>query len=61
MGVRIPIRTEVLRDENGELITEDLYAGETIDVKGLVEYFSMDGEPGQYQIKVLSPDDITIH
>ena len=60
-GVRIPIRTEVLRDENGELITEDLYAGETIDVKGLVEYFSMDGEPGQYQIKVLSPDDITIH
>ncbi|MBQ2939222.1 MAG: thermonuclease family protein [Clostridia bacterium] len=60
-GVRIPVRTDVLRDENGEIITEDLYAGETIDVKGLVEYFSLDGEDGQYQIKVLAPSDITIH
>ncbi len=55
-GVTITVRTVVLLDENGNLITEDAYLGKTIDVKGIVDYFD-----GDYQIKVFSRNDITIH
>lgn len=54
-GYTVHVRTTVLYDENGQLITEDAYAGKTIDVKGIIDYFS-----GTYQIKVFSPDNITI-
>ena len=54
-GVRISVRTVVLHDEAGNLITADAYRGKTIDVKGLVDYYS-----GSYQIKVFSPDHITV-
>lgn len=54
-GYTVHVRTAVLYDENGQLITEDAYAGKTIDVKGIIDYFS-----GTYQIKVFSPDNITI-
>jgi hypothetical protein len=54
-GHRISIRTTVFRDENGEIITEDAYLGRTIDVRGIVDYFD-----GSYQIKVFTPDNITI-
>ena len=54
-GLTIIIRTTVLYDENGEKITEDLYRGKTIDVKGIIEYY--DGDP---QIKVFTPNDIII-
>jgi len=54
-GTTIDVRTAVLLDENGQLITQDRYAGRTIDVKGIVDYFS-----GNYQIKVFTPDNITI-
>ncbi len=52
----IDVRTIVLYDGNGNLITEDYFAGKTIDVKGVVDYFS-----GDYQIKVFTINDITIH
>ena len=55
-GHTITVRTVVLRNEKGEIITEDAYMGKTIDVKGVVDYFG-----GSYQIKVLSADKITIH
>ncbi|MBE6697107.1 MAG: thermonuclease family protein [Ruminococcaceae bacterium] len=55
-GVTVDVRTVVLYDENGALVTEEYFAGKTIDVKGLVDYFS-----GSYQIKVLSLANITIH
>lgn len=55
-GVTIDVRTVVLIDENGNLITENVYRGKTIDVKGIVDYFD-----GSYQIKVFSENDITIH
>ena len=55
-GVQISVRTAVLHDENGKLVTEEYFAGKTIDVKGLVDYFS-----GTYQIKVLSLANINIH
>ena len=55
-GVTVSIRTVVFLDENGNLITADAYQGKTIDVKGVVDYFD-----GTYQIKVFTPDNITVH
>ncbi len=54
-GVRVAVRTVVLYDENGKVITADAYRGKTINVRGIVDYFD-----GTYQIKVFSPSDITI-
>ena len=55
-GVTISVRTVVLLDENGNLITADAYKGKTIDVRGIVDYFN-----GDYQIKVFSRKDIIVH
>ncbi len=55
-GVTISVRTVVLFDENGELVTADAYLGKTIDVKGIVDYYK-----GTYQIKVFSANDIIVH
>ena len=54
-GIPVTVRTMVLHDADGKLITEDAYRGRTINVKGIVDYFS-----GDYQIKVFSAKDITI-
>ena len=55
-GVTVTVRTAVLRDGSGELITAERYQGKTIDVKGIVDLFN-----GTYQLKVFAPDQITIH
>lgn len=55
-GITVDVRTIVLYDDNGEMIKESEYVGKTIDVIGLVDYFG-----GDYQIKVFSADDITVH
>jgi len=52
-GIPVVVRTVVLTDENGKLVTEDAYIDKTIDVKGIIDYFD-----GQYQIKVFSAKDI---
>ena len=54
-GIPVTVRTVVLHDEDGNLVKQDAYLGRTINVKGIVDYFS-----GDYQIKVFSPKDITI-
>lgn len=54
-GTVISVRTVVLVDENGNLVTEDAYMGKVIDVKGIVDFFD-----SSYQIKVFTKDDITI-
>ena len=54
-GQTVSVRTAVLRDVNGDVLTAAAYKGKTIRVRGIVDYFS-----GEYQIKVFSPDDITI-
>ena len=54
-GTTVSVRTVVLRDENGDLITADAYMGKTINVRGIVDYFN-----GTYQIKVFSASDITV-
>ena len=51
----ITVRTVPMKDENGNLITQDHYLGKYIDVKGIVDYFE-----GTYQIKVFTPANITI-
>ena len=55
-GVTIQIRTAVLKDENGEVITADALLGKTIDVKGFVDNFY-----DTYQIRVFTSKHITIH
>ena len=55
-GITIEIRTVVLLDANGNLITEDAYLGKTIDVNGIVDCYD-----GNYQIKVFSANGITVH
>ena len=48
-GLTVDVRTTVLRDADGNVITATMFEGKTIDVKGLVDYFD-----GDYQIKVFS-------
>lgn len=61
-GIEISVRTVVLRDENGELITEDAFIGKTIDVKGAIDYYKTDWTASfPYQIKLFSMDDVVIH
>ena len=54
-GTVIDVRTEVLLDDQGNLVTQDAYAGKVINVRGIVDYYS-----GSYQIKVFSTSDIDI-
>ena len=54
-GYTVSVRTVVLYDERGSVITADAYEGKTINVRGIVDYFS-----GDYQIKVFTPEDIEI-
>ena len=55
-NVTVSVRTAVLKDAEGNLITDAAYAGKTIDVKGIIEHYN-----GSYQIKVMSAADITVH
>ena len=61
-GNEIDIRTEVLKDANGNVVTESAYLYKTIDVMGLIDYFDLNNTGnGTYQIKVFVTDDITVH
>ena len=55
-GTLIDIRTVVLYDENGNLMTAADYRNKTIDVQGVVDFYD-----GHYPIKVFAPSDITVH
>lgn len=55
-GLNVYVRTIPLYDENQNLLTEDVFYGKTIDVKGIVDYFD-----GTYQIKVFTIGSINIH
>lgn len=55
-GKTVSVRTAVLKDADGNIITEEAYAGKTIDVKGIVEHYD-----GNYQIKVMTAQDINVH
>ena len=51
----ITLRTIVLRNSEGEIITYKEYENKTINVKGMVDCYD-----GEYQIKIFSAKDITI-
>ncbi len=55
-GARVSVRTEVLYDADGYVITSDVYMGKNITVKGIIDRFS-----GDYQIRVLTASDITVN
>ena len=54
-GTLVDVRTVVLYDDAGNLVTESAYKDKTIDVQGIVDFFS-----GSYQIKVFTVNDITV-
>ncbi len=55
-GITIVVRTVVLYDAEGNMLTADDFRGKTIDVTGIVDFFS-----GEYQIKVFTAADIIVH
>lgn len=54
-GREVVIRTTVLRNSNKELYTPEDFLNKTVNVIGIVDYFS-----GEYQIKVFSAKNIEI-
>ena len=54
-GKTITVRTALLKDANGNIVTEDYFTGKTINVKGVIDEYN-----GEYQIKVFSLGNITI-
>ena len=55
-GNEITVRTNVLYKDDGTLVKQSEFLGQTISVKGIVDYYS---DANQYQIKVLQYSDIT--
>jgi hypothetical protein len=55
-GKTVYVRTAVLRDDEGNLLTADDFRDKNIDVKGFVDYYD-----GDYQIKVFSVKNITVN
>ncbi len=50
----ITVRTDVLRNADGSVVTEDIYVGKTISVTGLVDLYD-----GKYQVRVSNINNIT--
>ena len=54
-GKTITVRTSILKDASGNIVTQDYFVGKTINVNGLVEEYN-----GSYQIKLLSMNNVEI-
>ena len=52
----IEVRTLVLKDENGKVVTADYFRGKTIDILGTVDQYQ-----GDYQVQLFSIDDVVVH
>lgn len=55
-GITIKVRTDVLTDSNGNIVTESAFNGKNISVKGTIEKFN-----DEYQIKVFFYKNITFN
>ena len=53
-GEEIEIRTLVMKDNDGNLITADAFEGKTINVTGIVDTYN-----GEYQIQIFTMNNIT--
>ena len=61
-GKTISVRTAVLKDSDGKLVTAEYFEGKTIDVTGIVEYFDYNNTGnGTYQINIYTLKDAKIH
>ena len=61
-GRIVDVRTAVLKDASGNIVTEDYFDGAVIDVYGIVDYFDLDNTGnGTYQIKIYSLNDVVKH
>lgn len=61
-GEYVDVRTIVLRDADGQLVTEEYFKGKTIDVRGTIDYYVQEGATtGVYQIQLYSLDDVVVH
>lgn len=56
----IVIRTEVLKDENGNTITQSKYENKRITVKGIVDKYTNNQGVSSYQVRCYRADYITI-
>jgi len=57
-GTEVSVRTTVIKDDNGETVTADRLQGETIDVRGIMDYYSTNQT---YQVLVFSFQDIQFY
>ncbi len=55
-GETVTVRTVPMKNADGSLVTQDLFLGRTIDIRGVVDLFD-----GVYQVKVFGLDAITLH
>ncbi len=56
-GKQFIVRTEVLKDSTGAIVPQSKFpVGSVIDVKGVVDAYN-----GEYQVKLLSFNDVTFH
>ena len=55
-GITVSIRTSVLKDAEGNLITAEYFNGKTIDIRGVVDSYG-----SEYQIRVTTLGDIVVH
>lgn len=55
-GATVSVRTSVLKDASGNVITEEYFSGKTIDIRGVVDCYN-----GEYQVRVTTLGDIVIH
>ena len=61
-GNEIQVRTIVIYGQDGNMITASAFQGNTIDVKGTIDYYLPEGaSKGTYQIQLFSIDDVTFH
>lgn len=61
-GREIQVRTEVLKNASGNVVTAKYFEGKTIDVNGVIDYFlPNEATTGKYQIKIYSLDDVVVH
>lgn len=55
-GKTVSVRTAVLYDADGKLLTAEDFMGKNIDVKGIIDFYD-----GGYQIKVFTVKNITVN
>jgi hypothetical protein len=59
--IQIRTASKLIRDDKSVVVASDFPRGTKISVKGIVDYYENNHSNQQYQIKVFSINDITVH